>query len=117
MKNLDDETVRSFGNEWSTFDQSRLPDKETPHRLFHHHFAVFPWDRLPDEAVGADLGCGSGRWALRGATRVGTLHCIDAGGQALGVACHNLAGQQNCRFHHAGPLPPSPACRSGRNGW
>lgn len=108
MRNIDDETVRSFGNEWSTFDQSRLSDKEIARR-FGEYFLIFPWDSLPEGAVGADVGCGSGRWALRVATRVGTLHCIDASEQALGVARRNLAGQQNCWFHHASvdamPLP------------
>jgi SAM-dependent methyltransferase len=108
-RNIDEKTVRSFGEEWSAYDQSRLSDEESARR-FDEYFSVFPWDDLPDGAVGADIGCGSGRWALRVAPRVGALHCIDASEQALAVARQNLAGQPNCRFHQASvdaiSLPP-----------
>ena len=108
-RNIDEKTVRSFGEEWSAYDQSRLSDEELARR-FDEYFSVFPWDDLPDGAVGADIGCGSGRWALRVAPRVGALHCIDASEQALAVARGNLAGQANCRFQQASveaiSLPP-----------
>jgi SAM-dependent methyltransferase len=107
--NIDEKTVRSFGDEWSAYDQSQLSDEESARR-FDEYFSIFPWDNLPDGAVGADIGCGSGRWALRVAPRVGVLHCIDASGQALAVARRNLASQANCRFHQASvdaiSLPP-----------
>lgn len=99
-KNIDELTVRSFGEEWSTFDQSCLTDEESTRR-FDEYFAVFPWDSLPEGAVGADIGCGSGRWALHVAPKVGLLYCVDASAQALGVARQNLAGKPNCQFHHA----------------
>jgi SAM-dependent methyltransferase len=108
-KNIDEHTVRSFGEEWFAFDQSSLSDEESARR-FDEYFSIFPWDLLPEGAVGADVGCGSGRWALRVAPRVSTLHCIDASEQALAVGRRNLAGQPNCRFHHASvdaiSLPP-----------
>jgi SAM-dependent methyltransferase len=110
-RNIDETTVRSFGEEWSAYDQSRLSDDERTARRFDEYFAIFPWDVLPDGAVGADVGCGSGRWALRVAPRVGVLHCIDASERALVVARRNLAGQANCRFHLASVdaihLPPN----------
>ena len=46
-------------------------------RIFDSYFQVFPWDSLEPDAVGFDLGCGTGRWAKLVAPRVGTLHCID----------------------------------------
>src|ERR1700747_3511107 len=108
-RNIDDKTVRSFGQEWSAYDQSELEDAELTRR-FEEYFAVFPWGDLPGEAVGADIGCGSGRWARLVAPKVGLLHCIDASEQALAVARRNLAGRANCRFHHesvdAISLPP-----------
>jgi SAM-dependent methyltransferase len=110
MRNIDEKTVRSFGAQWLTYDQSRLPGDERTAQRFQEYFAIFPWSSLPDPAVGADVGCGSGRWALRVAPRVATLHCIDASAEALVVARRNLAGQRNCTFHHASvdaiPLPP-----------
>ena len=99
-RNLDEATVVGFGDEWSAFDQSRLEEAELD-ALFAQYFAVFPWERLGVDAVGFDLGCGSGRWARRVAPRVGKLHCIDASREALAVAERNLAGASNCVFTHA----------------
>ena len=31
-------------------------------QLFYEHFLVFPWDELPQEAIGFELGCGTGLW-------------------------------------------------------
>ncbi len=108
--NIDDKTVSSFGLQWATYDQARLPEDERTAQRFQEYFAIFPWNTLPDRAVGADVGCGSGRWALRVAPRIGKLHCIDASEQAIIVARRNLGAQRNCAFHVASvdtiPLPP-----------
>jgi SAM-dependent methyltransferase len=56
---------------------------------------------LPDGAEGFDLGCGSGRWAVGVAPRVGHLHCIDPSAKALDVARRRLAGRSNVTFHVA----------------
>lgn len=98
--NIDPETVRGFGKEWSAYDQSGL-DADEAWELFEQYFAVFPWDSLPANATGFDLGCGSGRWAKLVAPRVGVLHCVDASEEALGVARRNLAGLPACQFHVA----------------
>ncbi len=99
--NLDPETVDGFGEEWSTYDQSRLGDRELNHQ-FDAYFQRFPWDRLPADAEGFDLGCGSGRWAKLVAPRVGHLHCIDPSPKALETARRNLAAHDGCTFHEAG---------------
>jgi SAM-dependent methyltransferase len=99
-ENVDARTVEGFGDEWSRFDQSRLSERELSEQ-FDRYFTVFPWERLPADAVGFDLGCGSGRWAKLAAARVGTLHCIDASEAALAVAQKNLSGLENVRIHHA----------------
>jgi len=96
-ENIDQLTVSGFGEEWSTFDQAALPEKERK-ALFDAYFAVFPFDSLPADAEGFDLGCGSGRWAALMVGRVGTLHCIDPSEKALEVAQRNVAG---ARFHLA----------------
>lgn len=61
-KNYDPDVVEDFGDEWRRFDQSKLSEKEL-RDVFDRYFRLFPWDRLPKEAVGFDMGCGSGRWA------------------------------------------------------
>jgi SAM-dependent methyltransferase len=97
--NLDPKTVEGFGHEWRRFDQSALSESERA-AIFESYFAVFPWNTLPPEAEGFDLGCGSGRWAALVAPRVGRLHCIDPS-VAIQVAQRNLAGFDNCVFHRA----------------
>lgn len=98
-KNVDLETVKSFGDEWSRFDQSAIEGAEAS-RIFDEYFAVFPWHGLPSNASGFDMGCGSGRWARLMAPKVGHLHCIDPS-SALDVAKRNLADQANVSFHQA----------------
>lgn len=108
--NLDQQTVEGFGEEWAAFDQAALPAGEHE-RWFQAYFGVFPWDALPPNAEGFDLGCGSGRWALKVAPKVGTLHCIDPADKALDVARRRLSEHANVRFHQAGAgnLPLAPA--------
>lgn len=98
--NVDQRTVEGFGFEWRTFDQSSLSEDEV-NRISADYFRIFPWNALPLGAVGFDAGCGSGRWAKVVASRVGTLHCVDASAEALEVARRNLATVPNCTFHHA----------------
>jgi len=106
--NIDPDTVAGFGEEWTAFDQSVLPENELQ-ELFFQYFRRFPWTDLPTNPAGFDLGCGSGRWAKFVAQKVGTLHCIDASAAALDVAKRNLQEAKNCEFHLSSvsqiPLP------------
>jgi SAM-dependent methyltransferase len=97
--NLDSDVVKGFGDEWSRFDQLSLSVDELS-SMFDNYFHIFPWECLPADAVGFDLGCGSGRWARLVAPRIGKLHLIDPSG-AIEVAKRNLEGQPNCEFHKA----------------
>ena len=91
MKNIDNKTVESFGEEWTRFDQQGMPDGEAKTR-FEEYFSVFPWDDLPMKAEGFDMGCGSGRWAEFIAPHVGLLNCIDPS-KAIKVAKKKLNNQ------------------------
>jgi len=108
MDNADSRTVEGFGDEWSRFDQSGLTNLDHD-EMFDSYFSIFPWDKLPKNSVGLDLGCGSGRWALKVAPKVKQLHCIDASKEALDIAKNNLSMMSNCQFHLASvdniPLP------------
>jgi ubiquinone/menaquinone biosynthesis C-methylase UbiE len=97
--NYDAKTVEGFGFEWTRFDQTALTEKEL-RSIFESYFRLFPWSEISSDAVGFDLGCGSGRWAKLVARRVGRLHCIDASAEALAVAQRNLVQETNCTFHH-----------------
>ena len=106
-KNLDADTVKSFGDEWSRFDQAQLSTAEAG-KIFDEYFSIFPWGKLPKNATGFDMGCGSGRWAKLMAPRVGHLHCIDPSA-ALDVARATLASSANVSLHRSSvedyPLP------------
>ncbi len=98
-KNLDVETVNSFSDEWSRFDQTTLSEEEA-RRIFDEYFAIFPWGRLPENASGFDMGCGTGRWAKLVAPNVGHLHFIDPS-TALDVAKVALGSFKNVTFYCA----------------
>jgi ubiquinone/menaquinone biosynthesis C-methylase UbiE len=100
MSNVDNQVAEGFGDEWTRFDQVAL-SLEEKNRIFAEYFSQFPWHKLPEAAVGADFGCGSGRWASVVAHRVGKLFCVDASDAALQVARKNLADFPNCSFIHA----------------
>ena len=106
--NLDADTVKGFGLEWKSFDQSQADPQELE-SLFGRYFSIFPWQRIGRESVGADIGCGSGRWSIFVAPRVGHLHLIDASPEALAVAGRNLGHLPNVSFHASSvdqiPLP------------
>jgi SAM-dependent methyltransferase len=98
--NIDAKVVKDFGSEWSRFNQSRL--KELDHKgMFESYFHIFPWDKISSSATGADIGCGSGRWAVLVAPKAGHLHLIDPSEDALQVAKLNLAKCGNTSFHTA----------------
>ena len=99
--NIDHETVAGFGEEWAAFDQHSLDHAEWE-RLFSDYFSTFPFDQLPPDAEGFDLGCGSGRWARGVAPKVATLHCIDPSDKALDVARVALKDCPGAIFHLAG---------------
>ena len=99
MINADERTIAGFGSEWTRFDQAALSLDERS-AIFASYFAIFPWQSLPANAEGFDLGCGSGRWALLVAPRVRRLHCIDPS-DAVEVARRNLARHPNCVVHRA----------------
>jgi len=100
FSNIDEATVDGFGDEWSRFTQEKL-DEGTRKKIFLDYFSQFPWNALPDMAVGADIGCGSGRWALVVAPLVGELHLVDASQDALSIAKENLNDIGNVKFQNA----------------
>lgn len=103
-KNVDARVARGFGDEWSTFrqDETHLARAQRE-AIFDGYFAIFPWNMLPPGGgIGADIGCGTGRWAMLVAPRAAHLHLIDASPDALAVARENLKGQSNVTFHSVG---------------
>ena len=110
-KNVDTDVARGFGKEWSTFRQDETSlAREQREIIFENYFRIFPWQLLPaGGGIGADVGCGTGRWATMVAPRVAHLHLVDVSPEALAVARENLQGRDNVSFHVSSvadiPLP------------
>jgi ubiquinone/menaquinone biosynthesis C-methylase UbiE len=108
--NLDPRVTTGFGHEWATFRQGE-EDLSASDRvsMFNCYFHIFPWEKLSSASIGLDAGCGSGRWSMLVAPRVGHLHLLDASAEALDVARSNLEQATNVTFHLASlgdiPLP------------
>lgn len=101
LQNIDERVISGFGDEWTRFPQDRLSEIER-RRIFEDYFCIFPWERLPEEGgIGADIGCGSGRWAALVAPKVKRLHAVDGSQEALDVAKTNLVEHRNVEFHRA----------------
>lgn len=98
IKNQDDIVVNDFGKEWDKFKQDKLT-KNDHISQFNSYFNIFPWEKINAKTIGADIGCGSGRWATLVAPRVGHLHLVDPSKQALEVAKFNLEGVKNTSFY------------------
>lgn len=97
--NLDKQTVKGFGDEWSRFTQDNLSNADRE-LMYGDYFNGFPWHEISNDAIGADVGCGSGRWAFMVAPKVGHLHLVDASPDALNVAKKNMEQFNNCSFHN-----------------
>jgi ubiquinone/menaquinone biosynthesis C-methylase UbiE len=100
LNNLNRDVVKSFGEEWSHFNQSSLSDDEAI-KLFNRYFSIFPSSFFfQSNKIGIDVGCGSGRWAKFIAPKVKKLYCIDASEKSINVARKNLAKHENVVFHN-----------------
>ena len=99
-KDLSKKVINDFGEEWKTFDQSNIDTKELE-KLFNNYFHIFPKNELNENAIGFDLGCGSGRWAKFIAPRVKILNCIDPSTLAIQVARKNLMDFKNVKFFNS----------------
>jgi len=97
--NITEKVVTGFGLEWEQFDQNGLQLEELK-IVWEDYFKIFPWNKLPtDGGVGADIGCGSGRWARFVSPRVRHLYAIDPSQRALNVAKKNLKDCENVSIH------------------
>lgn len=94
--NLDQKVVNDFGNEWDKFKQENI-SRDSWDQYFH----LFPFEELNADSVGFDMGCGSGRWAMFIANKIGKLNCIDPSEKALNVARSNLSEHSNINFIEA----------------
>lgn len=85
---IESRTISSFGEEWTRYDQKKLPRKEL-HNIFNDYFDIFPNELLNKESIGFDMGCGSGRWAKLISPKVKLLNCIEPS-NAIEIAKKNI---------------------------
>ena len=103
--NFDQKTIDDFGDEWNLFQQNKLSGKEL-FNIYNNYFSIFPWNQINKSSIGADIGCGTGRWAYYVAPKIKTLYCVDPSSKALNIAKSNLNSNDNCVFlkEHVGNL-------------
>ena len=89
-KNIDEQVVEDFGNEWKSFTQNSLSKYDLEQGI-NSYFRIFPMEKINNESIGADFGCGSGRWVPALAPYVKKIFCIDPS-VAVEVAEKNLSG-------------------------
>ena len=100
-ENLNSNVVQDFGREWKMFSNNESI-KELK-LIWEDYFNIFPWDSLPNNGgIGADIGCGTGRWSMPVAKQVKKLYLIDPSRNALNVAKKNLSGFSNIEFINKG---------------
>ena len=95
-ENVDWDVVNDFGTEWEEF-QFDSYDLDILKETWNQYFDIFPWEDIPENAEGFDMGCGSGRWAQFVISKVGRLNCIDPS-SAIHVAESNLNKYDNAFF-------------------
>lgn len=96
-ENLDEETVSSFGDEWSrfsTFNQNEID------QLGIKYFRIL-LPLLKKESLVLDAGCGTGRWSKYLSPHVGRIEAIDPS-NAVRIATSMLRDCQNVRVTRAG---------------
>lgn len=98
MKNIDQDVIKSFGEEWNYYNQNELDNLDS---AFKQYFHIFPKNFLNREKIGFDMGCGSGRWARFISPKVKILNCIEPSKEAISVAKNNLKEYKNCKFECA----------------
>jgi SAM-dependent methyltransferase len=82
-------TFDSFGYEWNRFAEIQPEDEG----YWQSYTADVPWDELRD-GLGADIGCGKGRYSRPTARRIGALVALD-GSDAVSAAARNLGDEPN----------------------
>jgi ubiquinone/menaquinone biosynthesis C-methylase UbiE len=72
--NIDETTVKSFGEEWKAFH--KFNDTEL-HRIGDLYFDIVTPDMYGKDKIAADFGCGTGRWTKYFSEKIGAIAAID----------------------------------------
>jgi ubiquinone/menaquinone biosynthesis C-methylase UbiE len=95
--NIDETTVRSFGEEWKAFH--KFDDKEL-NRIGDEYFDIVTPAMYGRDKIAADFGCGTGRWTKYFANKVGAIAAIDPS-DAIFAAAQVLDKVDNVQLYKA----------------
>ncbi|MBX2958858.1 MAG: class I SAM-dependent methyltransferase [Flavobacteriales bacterium] len=95
--NFDEETVKSFGDEWLKFN---LFSEEEIKLAGNQYFDLVGEDILNKETIVLDLGCGSGRWTKFISKKVKIVEAIDPSDAIISAANLNK-NEENVRITQA----------------
>lgn len=90
--------VRGTGMEQNESDHPDFGRDEW--QLFNEHFAIFPWAKISDDAVGFEFCSASGLSASLVAQRVAQVHCIEADPHLRARSLRALRNIKGC-IHHS----------------
>ena len=95
--NIDEVTVKSFGEEWLKFNSF---SKEDIDQIGEDYFDILPKSLESSSTKALDLGCGTGRWAYYLSRKVGFIECVDPS-DAVYAATSLLKDIPNVRISRA----------------
>ena len=105
-------TIKGFGSEWTRFDQSHLSNNEA-NIIYKKYFKIIPINEINKDAVIADIGGGSGRFAKIIAPLCKELIFIEPSNAIL-AAKKNCKDFNNIRFINSAlnsiPLENNQSC-------
>ena len=100
QRNYDPATKDAFSDQWERFEKHVHELDEDNKMIFDRFFHHFPWDDLPKEAVGFDMGCGRGRFLKFVAPYVGHVHAVDLSPIAIKNAQKRNEDLKNISYHN-----------------
>lgn len=93
---LEKKVINDFGKEWNTYNQTDL-NKIEQKIIFDKYFSIFPKYIFNNNSIGADFGCGTGRWTEVLQNKIKLIYCVEPS-DAINVAKKKLSNSKNIIF-------------------
>lgn len=93
-KNIDQEVVQGFGEEWTKFNEFSEQDIQLAGSKY---FDIIDENMVNKHTYGIDIGCGTGRWSKFLSQRAGFIEAVDPSNAIFGAA-KVLANVDNVRL-------------------
>ena len=96
-KKNQNEVINDFGNEWAKFDNISVSNLELK-KIFNSYFYIFPKKFFNKNAVGIDLGSGSGRWAKFIIPKIKKIYLLEPSTKAINVSKKKFKKHKNIEY-------------------